>query len=78
VLPAELLHSQYAKPVVHYLTRSFTSVTIAVWDKRSCREDGSKVSARARRRESRVCASRRPRSVCWMSSIMKEHAVERS
>jgi hypothetical protein len=25
-----------------------------------------------------VCASRRPRSVCWMSSIMKEHAVERS
>jgi adenine-specific DNA-methyltransferase len=34
VLPAELLHSQYAKPVIDYLTASFKSVTVAVFEEK--------------------------------------------
>lgn len=34
VLPAELLHAQYASPVIQYLTRSFREVTIAVFQDR--------------------------------------------
>jgi adenine-specific DNA-methyltransferase len=34
VLPAELLHSQYAKPVIDYLVSSFRSVTVAVFEEK--------------------------------------------
>jgi adenine-specific DNA methylase len=34
VLPAELLHAQYARPVIDYLTRSFRQVTVAIFDER--------------------------------------------
>jgi adenine-specific DNA-methyltransferase len=34
VLPAELLHSQYARPVIDYLVSSFKSVTVAVFDQK--------------------------------------------
>ena len=32
VLPAELLHAQYARPVVRHLTESFREVTVALFD----------------------------------------------
>jgi adenine-specific DNA methylase len=35
VLPAEILHAQYARPVTEYLTRAFREVTIAVFDERT-------------------------------------------
>jgi adenine-specific DNA methylase len=34
VLPAELLHAQYAAPVVKYLERAFRAVTVAVFEER--------------------------------------------
>jgi adenine-specific DNA-methyltransferase len=34
VLPAELLHSQYAEPVVEFLKASFATVTVAVFEER--------------------------------------------
>jgi adenine-specific DNA-methyltransferase len=34
VLPAELLHSQYARPVIDYLTESFKFVTVAVFEEK--------------------------------------------
>lgn len=34
VLPAELLHAQYARPVLEYLTQSFREVTVAVFEER--------------------------------------------
>jgi adenine-specific DNA-methyltransferase len=34
VLPAELMHAQYARPVTDYLTRSFREVTVVVFEER--------------------------------------------
>lgn len=34
VLPAELLHSQYAKPVTEYLATAFSRITVVVFDER--------------------------------------------
>jgi hypothetical protein len=34
VLPAELLHAQYAKPVIEYLCREFAQITVVAFDER--------------------------------------------
>ena len=34
VLPAELLHAQYARPVIEYLRREFAQITVVAFDER--------------------------------------------